>query len=217
MLQGLIILLLFIAACVIGLPVGFAIGFTTWFSFLMLDGKMLVLAQKLFTSVNSFTYLCIPLFILAAEIMSEGKLIDKIVDFFQVCIGHIRGGLAYVNVLDSMVFAGISGSASADMASIGVITSNAMIKAGYTKDYAVTVSAATATIAPLIPPSTIMIIFAAAAGRVSVGELFAGGTIPGILYGCAFLVLCWYFAKKYKQNLSSLFLLYCFRFLSLAQ
>ncbi len=199
MLQGLIILLLFIAACVIGLPVGFAIGFTTWFSFLMLDGKMLVLAQKLFTSVNSFTYLCIPLFILAAEIMSEGKLIDKIVDFFQVCIGHIRGGLAYVNVLDSMVFAGISGSASADMASIGVITSNAMIKAGYTKDYAVTVSAATATIAPLIPPSTIMIIFAAAAGRVSVGELFAGGTIPGILYGCAFLVLCWYFAKKYNQ------------------
>ena len=155
MLAGLVILLLFIAACVIGMPVGFAIGFTTWFSFLMLDGKMLVLAQKLFTSVNSFTYLCIPLFILAAEIMSEGKLIDKIVDFFQVCIGHIRGGLAYVNVLDSMVFAGISGSASADMASIGVITSNAMIKAGYTRDYAVTVSAATATIAPLIPPSTI--------------------------------------------------------------
>lgn len=199
MLLGLVILVLFIVICLIGLPVGFAIGFTTWFSFLMLDGKMMVLAQKLFTSVNSFTYLCIPLFVLAAEIMSEGKLIDKIVDFFQVCIGHIRGGLAYVNVLDSMVFAGISGSASADMASLGVITSNAMIKAGYSKEYAVTVSAATATIAPLIPPSTIMIIFAAAAGRVSVGKLFAGGTIPGFLYGIAFLVLCGYYAKKYNQ------------------
>lgn len=199
MLLGLVILILFIVICLIGLPVGFAIGFTTWFSFLMLDGKMMVLAQKLFTSVNSFTYLCIPLFVLAAEIMSEGKLIDKIVDFFQVCIGHIRGGLAYVNVLDSMVFAGISGSASADMASLGVITSNAMIKAGYSKEYAVTVSAATATIAPLIPPSTIMIIFAAAAGRVSVGKLFAGGTIPGLIYGIAFLVLCGYYAKKYNQ------------------
>ena len=199
MLLGLVILVLFIVICLIGLPVGFAIGFTTWFSFLMLDGKMMVLAQKLFTSVNSFTYLCIPLFVLAAEIMSEGKLIDKIVDFFQVCIGHIRGGLAYVNVLDSMVFAGISGSASADMASLGVITSNAMIKAGYSKNYAVTVSAATATIAPLIPPSTIMIIFAAAAGRVSVGKLFAGGTIPGLIYGVAFLVLCGVYAKKYNQ------------------
>ncbi len=199
MIDGLMILILFIGCCIVGIPIGFSIGFTTWISFLLLDGKMMVLAQKLFTSVNSFTYLCIPLFVLAAEIMSEGKLIDKIVDFFQVLIGHIRGGLAYVNVLDSMVFAGISGSASADMASLGVITSTAMVKAGYDKEYAVTVSAATATIAPLIPPSTIMIIFASAAGRVSVGELFMGGLIPGVLYGIAFLVLCGYFAKKYNQ------------------
>lgn len=193
------ILVLFLVCCIIGFPVGFAIGFTTWTSFLLLGGKMMVMAQKLFTSINSFTYLCIPLFVLASEIMSEGKLIDKIVDFFQTCIGHIRGGLAYVNVLDSMVFAGISGSASADMASIGLLTANAMMKAGYTRDYSVTVSAATATIAPLIPPSTIMIIFAAAAGRVSVGELFMGGTIPGIIYGIAFLILCGYYAKKYNQ------------------
>lgn len=196
---ALFILVLFLVCCIIGFPVGFAIGFTTWTSFLLLGGKMMVMAQKLFTSINSFTYLCIPLFVLASEIMSEGKLIDKIVDFFQTCIGHIRGGLAYVNVLDSMVFAGISGSASADMASIGLLTANAMMKAGYTRDYSVTVSAATATIAPLIPPSTIMIIFAAAAGRVSVGELFMGGTIPGIIYGIAFLILCGYYAKKYNQ------------------
>ena len=197
--NAIIIITMFLICCVIGFPVGFAIGFTTWVSFLMLGGKMMVMAQKLFTSINSFTYLCIPLFVLASEIMSEGKLIDKIVDFFQVCIGHIRGGLAYVNVLDSMVFAGISGSASADMASLGVLTANAMVKAGYTKNYAVTVSAATATIATLIPPSTIMIIFAAAAGRVSVSELFMGGTIPGVLYGVAFLFLCGYYAKKYNQ------------------
>lgn len=197
--QALLIIGLFLLCCIIGFPVAFAIGFTTWVSFLLLGGRMLVLAQKLFTSINSFTYLCIPLFVLASEIMSEGKLIDKIVDFFQVLIGHIRGGLAYVNCLDSMVFAGISGSASADMASIGVLTSNAMVTAGYDKTYAVTVSAATATIAPLIPPSTIMIIFAAAAGRVSVGDLFMGGTIPGIIYGVSYIVLCWYYAKKYNQ------------------
>lgn len=197
--QALIIIGIFLLFCILGFPVGFAIGFTTWISFLMLGGRMMVMAQKLFTSINSFTYLCIPLFVLASEIMSEGKLIDKIVDFLQTIIGHIRGGLAYVNCLDSMVFAGISGSASADMASIGVLTSNAMVAAGYDRTYAVTVSAATATIAPLIPPSTIMIIFAAAAGRVSVGELFMGGAIPGVLYGLSYIVLCGYFAKKYNQ------------------
>lgn len=194
-----LILILFIVLCLIGLPVGYAIGVTSWTAFLMLDGKMMVMAQKLFTGINSFTYLCIPLFVLAAELMSKGKLIRKIVDFCNVLIGHVRGGLAYVNVLSSMVFAGISGSASADMASIGLIMTETMDEAGYDRPYATVVSAASATIAPLIPPSTIMIIFAAAAGGISVGKLFAGGFLPGVMYGGAQIALCSYYARKYRH------------------
>lgn len=202
MTMPLLILLLFLACCFIGVPVGFCIGFTTWIAFLMLDGKMIVLAQKLFSGVNSFSYLCIPLFVLCAEIMSRGKLINKIVDFFNVLVGHIRGGLAYVNVLDSMVFAGISGSASADMASLGVITADMMTASGYNRTFAVTLSAATATLAPLIPPSTIMIIYASATGGVSIGKLFAGGLFPGIVYGLSQMVLIYYYSRKYNFPVS---------------
>lgn len=198
MILPLLILMLFLLCCFIGVPVGFCIGFTTWVAFLMLDGKMIVLAQKLFSGVNSFTYLCIPLFVLCAEIMSRGKLINKIVDFFNVVIGHIKGGMAYVNVLASMVFAGISGSASADMASIGLIMANMQTEAGYDRKFSVTLSAASATIAPLIPPSTIMIIYASATGGVSIGKLFAGGALPGIVYGLAQIGLCVYYSKKYN-------------------
>lgn len=198
MILPLFILLLFLGCCFIGLPVGFCIGFSTWVAFLMLDGKMIVLAQKLFSGVNSFTYLCIPLFVLCAEIMSRGKLVNKIVDFFNVIVGHIRGGMAYVNVLASMVFAGISGSASADMASIGLIMADMQTAAGYDRDFSVTLSAASATIAPLIPPSTIMIIYASATGGVSIGKLFAGGMFPGVVYGLAQVGLCMYYSKKYN-------------------
>ena len=198
MILPLLILLLFLLCCFIGLPVGFCIGFTTWVAFLLLDGKMIVLAQKLFSGVNSFTYLCIPLFVLCAEIMSKGKLISKIVDFFNVIIGHIKGGMAYVNVLASMVFAGISGSASADMASIGLIMADMQTEAGYDRKFSVTLSAASATIAPLIPPSTIMIIYASATGGVSIGKLFAGGALPGIVYGLAQIALCRYYANNHN-------------------
>lgn len=199
MFSPLMLLILFLGCCFIGLPVGFCIGFVTWASFLMLDGKMIVLAQKLFSGVNSFTYLCIPLFVLCAEIMSRGKLIEKIIDFFNVLIGHIKGGMAYVNVLDSMVFAGISGSASADMASLGLIVTDMQTAAGYDRIFSVSLSAATATIAPLIPPSTIMIIYASATGGVSIGKLFAGGFLPGIVYGLGQIALIrFYYSKRYR-------------------
>lgn len=200
MAESIVILMLFLALCVLGMPIGFSIGFTTWMAFVMLDGSMIVLAQKMFSGINSFSYLCIPLFLLAAEIMSRGNLIQRIGDFFNVLIGHVRGGLAYVNVLNSMVFAGISGSASADMASLGLIEVNMMHAAGYDKAFATCVSAASATIAPLIPPSTVMIIFASAVGGVSIGKLFMGGLIPGILFGAAQMVLCAIYAKTYQQR-----------------
>lgn len=198
MVVSLLLLILFLGCCFIGIPVGFCIGFSTWVAFLLLDGKMIVLAQKMFSSVNSFSYLCIPLFVLCAEIMTRGKLINKIVEFCNVLIGHVKGGLGYVNVLGSMVFAGISGSASADMASLGLIMADTMTAAGYDRNFSVTLSAASATIAPLIPPSTIMIIFASAAGGVSIGKMFAGGFLPGVVYGIAQIVICAYYARKYN-------------------
>lgn len=197
--MALLILALFITLCVIGMPIAFGIGFTTLVAFLALDGKMMVLAQKMFTGANGFAFICIPLFILAAEIMSEGRLIERIVDFCNVIVGHIRGGLACVNVLDSMVFAGITGSSTADMASLGKVMVEMMDKAGYDRTYATALSASSATIAPLIPPSTIMIIFSTAAGGVSIGKLFVGGAIPGVIYGLAQFALVIYFARKYRH------------------
>lgn len=199
MTEPILILAIFLSLCILGIPIGFAVGVTTWVGFLMLDGSMIVLAQKMFTGINSFSYLCIPLFILAAELMSKGDLIQRIGDFFQAIIGHVRGGLAYVNVLNSMVFAGISGSATADMSSLGLIEVNMMHAAGYDRTFATCVSAASATIASLIPPSTTMIIFASAVGGVSIGKMFMGGLIPGIIYGVGQMILCFFYAKKYQQ------------------
>ena len=173
----------FLIVTVIGVPVGFAIGFTTFVSFLALGGDMMIIPQKLFTGVDNFTFLCIPMYILAASIMSSGGITESIVHFCDTLVGHVKGGLAHVNVLGSMFFAGISGSATADVSGLGKVEIDIMTKAGYPRVYSSSVTAASAIIGPIIPPSSIMIIYAAVAGNVSVGKMFLGGLIPGILLG----------------------------------
>ena len=109
----------FLIIIIVGLPVGFAMGVISIVSIGILDGSMLIIPQKLFSAINNFTYLCIPLYVLAAEIMSVGGLTEKIVHFCDCLVGHIHGGLSHVNVLGSMFFAGISGSATADVSGLG--------------------------------------------------------------------------------------------------
>jgi len=193
---GLLILILFIAVIIIGVPIGSAIGFTTMISFLLLGGNIEVIPQKLFSGVNNFTFLCIPFFVLAAEIMADGGITRNILNFCNNLIGHIRGGLAHVNILASCFFAGITGSATADAVGLGTLEIKMMDEGGYPHDFSAGITAASAIIGPIIPPSNAMIIYATIAGNVSVVSLFLGGVLPGLLIGLSLMILCYFISKK---------------------
>ena len=194
-----VILILFLAIMLIGTPVGFAMGGLTVFSFAMLGGDQSMIAQKMFSGIDTYTYVCILLFILATDLMSEGGITSAIINFCEKLVGHIRGGLAHVNILASMLFAGLSGSAIADASGLGPLEIKLMTDGGYDKGFSAAVTASSAIIGPIIPPSNIMIIFAGAMGSVSVGKMFLAGSVPGVLLGIAYMVLCYYLAKKYNM------------------
>ncbi len=190
---------IFLVVILFGVPIGFCMGFMSVVALTVGDGPLVSLSQKMFGGVNNFTYLAIPLFILAGEIMSRCGLTMSIVKFCDALVGHIRGGLAHVNILASMMFAGISGSATADASGLGRIEMEMMTKAGYTKEYSAAVTAASAIIGPIIPPSSIMIIYAVCAGNVSISDMFLGGVVPGILLGVCEMVICYVMARKYNH------------------
>ncbi len=197
---GLILLSIFIGTIIIGLPVFFSMGIITIVGLNSLGmTNLMVISQKMFSGIDNFTYLCIPLFVLSGEIMSRCGMLTSLENFCSSLVGHIRGGLAQVNVLGSMLFAGISGSATADMTSLGKIEIEMMTEAGYDRVYATTVTAASAIIAPIIPPSNIMIIYAVCASNVSVTAMFLGGILPGVLLGIVEMALCYLYAIKYKH------------------
>ncbi len=144
------------------------------------------LLQGLF---NSYTLLAIPLFILAADIMNVGTLADRLLRFSQALVGRFRGGLGHVNVVSSLIFSGMSGSAVADAVGIGRIIINMMTRDGkYTPSYAAAITAASATIGPIIPPSIPMVLYALVSDT-SIGYLFAAGILPGLLMGLALIVM----------------------------
>lgn len=154
------------------------------------------LVQRMVGGLNSFSLLAIPFFILAGEIMNEGGISRRLIDLANVMVGKIRGGLALVNVTTSTFFGGISGSALADTSSLGSVLIPMMKKQGYDDDYSVAVTVSSATQGVMIPPSHNMIIYATAAGGVSVGSLFMGGLLPGLLLGAAIMALTYYLAVK---------------------
>lgn len=194
--MALLLLILFIAIMLMGIPVGFGMGALTVIAFTMLGGDLSMIPQKMFAGIDTYTYVCILLFILSADIMSVGGITRSIVIFCEKLVGHIRGGLAHVNVLSSMLFAGLSGSAAADAAGLGPIEIQMMTEGGYDKEFASSVTAASAIIGPIIPPSNIMIIYAGCVGTVSVGKMFLAGAIPGILLGIAYMAFCYYISLK---------------------
>lgn len=196
---ALTLLAIFLAVIILGVPIGFAMGFLTIAAFTIGEGALVILPQKMFSGIYNFTYLCIPLFILASEIMSRCGLTMSIVKFCDSLVGHIRGGLAHVNVLASMFFAGISGSATADATGLGRIEIEIMEKAGYERSYAASVTAASAIIGPIIPPSNIMIIYAVCAANVSISDMFMGGVLPGIVLGLAEIALCYIIAVRHNH------------------
>jgi C4-dicarboxylate transporter DctM subunit len=191
---------LLISACIylaIGVPVAFALGLST-VTALLVSGSfpMLVLLKETFTGIDSFPLMAVPFFILAAELMSGGSLTNVLLRFAGQFVGHKRGGLGYTNVVALTFFSGISGSALADAAGPGSMMIRMMDKAGYDRAYAAALTAATAIVGPIIPPSIIMIIYALADDNVSVGALFVAGLLPGLLIAVAMCIVNWHISKK---------------------
>jgi C4-dicarboxylate transporter DctM subunit len=177
--------------------VAFALGLST-VTALAISGNfpMLVLLKETFTGVDSFPLMAVPFFILAAELMSGGSLTEVLLKFAGQFVGHKRGGLGYTNVVSLTFFSGISGSALADAAGPGSMLIRMMDKAGYSRAYAAALTASTAIVGPIIPPSIIMIIYALADDNVSVGALFVAGVVPGIVIAVAMCVVNWYVSKQ---------------------
>jgi TRAP-type transport system large permease protein len=190
---------LFLVFLMLGLPVVFGL-LAAPALLLWLNGQerdIVLLYRNVYEGMNSFPLMAIPFFMLAGELMNRGGISARIVGFAQAMVGHFRGGLAQVNVVDSMLFAGISGSAVADVSALGSIIIPQMEKKGYPKPFAAAITAASAIIGPIIPPSGIMIIYAYVMGE-SVAALFLAGIVPGILIGVALMVTIKLMANRYN-------------------
>ena len=193
-------LVLIVSACVflaIGVPVAFALGLSTVTTLILAENyPLMVLLKETFTGIDSFPLMAVPFFILAAELMSGGSLTEVLLRFAGQFVGHRRGGLGYTNVVSLTFFSGISGSALADAAGPGSMLIKMMDRAGYDRSYAAALTASTAIVGPIIPPSIIMIIYALQDETVSVGTLFAAGILPGILIAVAMCLVNFHVSKK---------------------
>lgn len=179
-----VLIILFFVTLALGVPVALTMGMAG-LAAIFWGGSINPLAatQRLFAGIDSFPLMAVPFFILASELMTACGLTAALLRFANALVGHLRGGLGHVNVLVSMLFAGISGSALADAAGPSAIEMKMMREAGYDANYAGALSAATATIGPIIPPSILAVIYAISSANVSVAGLFLAGIVPGILLG----------------------------------
>ena len=193
-------IILIVSACLflaMGVPVAFALGLATAATLILAESyPLMVLLKETFTGIDSFPLMAVPFFILAAELMSGGSLTEVLLRFAGQFVGHKRGGLGYTNVVSLTFFSGISGSALADAAGPGSMLIRMMDKAGYDRSYAAALTASTAIVGPIIPPSIIMIIYALQDETVSVGALFVAGVLPGILIAVAMCIVNFYVSKK---------------------
>jgi tripartite ATP-independent transporter DctM subunit len=195
---------LFLVFLLLGLPIVFGLvaapGILLW-----LNGQerdIVLLYRNVYNGMDSFPLMAIPFFMLAGELMNRAGITLRLVEFAQAMIGHLRGGLAHVNILSSMLFAGLSGSAVADVSALGSMLIPAMEKQGYARRFAAAVTAASSIIGPIIPPSGIMIIYAYVMGE-SVAALFLAGIVPGILIGLALMGIVWWVADKENLPLAT--------------
>ena len=184
-LLGLFLLLIFLRV-----PIAFALGIASLATCFYLDIPTVVIAHRMVNGLNSFTFLAVPFFILAGQLMGSGGISDRLVQFAETLVGRMKGGLAQVNIVSSTMFGGISGSSVADIASIGSFLIPSMVRRGYRPGYSVSVTIASSVQGVLIPPSQNMIYYALAAGGLSLERLFLAGYVPGIILGAALAFLC---------------------------
>lgn len=194
-----LIIAIFFVLLILGVPVAFDVGIASAIYLFVNDKDLIILTQRIFAGGDSFTLMAIPLFIFAGEIMNACGVTKRIVRFANELVGFIPGGLAHVNILASMLFAGVSGSTSADVASIGGMMIGSMEEAGFSRPYSTAVTAASATIGSIIPPSILMVLYSSITG-ISVGKLFMAGVIPGILVGASQMIYAFGKARRNPEK-----------------
>lgn len=191
----LVLVFVFVICLILRFPIAFSLGLACLVYVLIKGMPLIIVPLKMYSGIDVFVLLSIPGFILAGNLMNHGGLTAKIITFCNHLLGHIRGGLSLANIGASMLFAGISGTAVADTASIGSVMIPAMKKEGYPVDFACAVTASSSTVGPIIPPSVPMIIAATLSG-LSVGRLFLAGAIPGFLLGFGLMLVAYFIAVR---------------------
>ncbi len=198
---GAIIWICLIGFMLIGVPIAFSMGLSATVMLLINNtASNIVIAQKAVNALDSFTIMAIPFFMMASSILTGADIGKKIFRFAGTLVQHLPGGLAHVNILTSMIMAGMSGSSVSDVSGIGRMEMDAMADAGYDRDFSAAVTASSSTVAPIIPPSTSMILYGSITG-VSIGKLLIGGLLPGLLMGLALCVLSYIISVKRKYPL----------------
>lgn len=194
------LLIAFFGLSMLGVPLAIALALasvgTLW---LFTSMPMDLLSQTMFSSMNSFLLVAVPLFILVGTVMERGRVAERIFDFAEAMVGWLPGGLGHVNVISSVIFSGVSGSSVADIASVGAIEIKAMERHGFPKGYAVGMTLCTSTLSSIIPPS-ILIVIAGSIANVSIGTLLIAGLVPGLFIALAFLVFNHFYSVHYGYN-----------------
>jgi tripartite ATP-independent transporter DctM subunit len=192
---------LFAVLVIIGMPVSFAIGVAAMFGTLVLpDVDNATIVQRMLTAINTFPLLAVIFFIFAGQLMAKGGVASRLVRFAEVLVGGLPGALAHIVIVSSMFFGGVTGSAVAEVSSIGSIMIPAMERDGYTRRFATAIVLTSATMGPIIPPSIGMIVFAHVAGNVSIAALFLAGVVPGVLIGLSLMVAAFIHGRLYHQK-----------------
>lgn len=191
----------FFVSMLLGIPIGFSLGVGSVAALLAKGYNIGVIAVRMFTGIDSFPIMAIPFFVLAGELMNQTGITNRLVKFSDVLVGHLKGGLAHVNIVASMFFAGITGSAVADTSAIGSMLIPAMVEQGFDLDFSAAVTASSSVIGPIIPPSIPFVVYALITGT-SVGALFLAGVIPGILLGLGLMIPAYIISVKrdYPSN-----------------
>ncbi|MCF3942583.1 TRAP transporter large permease [Oceanobacillus alkalisoli] len=190
-----ITLIAMVVLIVLGMPVAFALGLTSVIYFILEGVDLAMVAQSLVRGVDSFTLLAVPFFLLLGELMNSGGITNKIIDVARVFVGHLKGGLAQINIFASTIFAGLSGSATADTVALGSVLIPAMEKEGYDKKFSAAITAASSIVGPIIPPSITLIIFGIVTQQ-PIGPLLIAGIIPGILVSVSLMIYTYILAGK---------------------
>lgn len=193
--NSIILAIVLISLILLAIPIPIAMGIASLVVFLFGDYPLYIIPQKLIATSSRWTLLALPFFIMAGGLMNELQLTDRLFKFARLFVGHIKGGLAHVNVVASMIFAGISGSATADIAGLGKIELKAMSDAGFSKEVSVGITVASSVVGPIIPPSVAFILYGVIA-EVSIARLFLAGLFPGILIGISLMITTYFLAVK---------------------